>query len=56
MKWNFSGISEGETNAVLSLQADINPVMAMMARAPLQNFVNMLAQKLKDLADSGLIS
>jgi hypothetical protein len=56
MKWNFSGVSELETNAVLSLQADINPVMAMMAKAPLQNFVNMLAQKLKDLADSGLIS
>jgi len=56
MKWNFTVVSEMETSAVLALQADINPVMAMMAKAPLQNFVNMLAQKLKELAESGMIS
>ncbi len=56
MKWNFTQLSDSETQAVLSLEAGLNPVMAMMAKAPLQNFVNMLADKLGEIADNGLIS
>lgn len=56
MKWNFTQQAEKETLAVLSLEAGLNPVMAMMAKAPLQNFVNMLADKLGEMAENGLIA
>lgn len=56
MKWDFTPVTDLETNARLLLEADLNPVMAMMAKAPLQNFVNMLVQKLKEIAESGQIS
>lgn len=55
MKWEFLPSPGEETNTRLTLNADINPVMAMMAKAPLQNFVNILAQKLKEMAENGLI-
>lgn len=54
MTWKFSGNNE-ITDARLILDADLNPVMAMMAKAPLNNFVNLLVDKLKELAESGKI-
>lgn len=52
MIWKFAGI-ESNTETRLILDADLNPMMAMMAKAPLTNFVNMLVNKLKELAESG---
>ncbi|HSW68433.1 MAG TPA: hypothetical protein VLH16_07620 [Bacteroidales bacterium] len=33
------------------LNADMNPMMAMLAKTPLQNFINLLSQKLKEYAE-----
>ncbi|MHC1708395.1 MAG: hypothetical protein AB9842_12870 [Bacteroidales bacterium] len=54
MTWNFSGKNE-VTDTKLILDADLNPMMAMMAKAPLNNFVNLLVDKLKELAETGKI-
>jgi carbon monoxide dehydrogenase subunit G len=32
----------------INLNADLNPMLAMMAKRPLQNLVNIMADKLKD--------
>lgn len=40
--------AQGEENAevYLQLNADMNPMLAMMAKKPLQNFVNILVEEL----------
>jgi len=54
MTWNFIE-NRNLTDVRLVLDADLNPVMAMMAKAPLNNFVNLLVDKLKELAEKGNI-
>ncbi|MGC8865280.1 MAG: hypothetical protein ACP5O2_06100 [Bacteroidales bacterium] len=41
---------EDEQTCALTVvfEGDLNPMLAMMARGPLQNFVNLLAQKLSE--------
>ncbi len=46
---------EKACNVGLELNADLNPMMMMMASRPLSNFVNILAQKLKEICESGRI-
>lgn len=48
-------ISEKEdyTEVHCTLDASLNPMLKMMASRPLQNFVNLLAEKLKDTLESG---
>lgn len=38
--------SENASKAMVELNADINPMMAMMAKRPLQHLVNNIAEKL----------
>jgi len=45
-------ISENAAEIVLTIDADMNSFMAMMAASPLQNFVNLLATKLKEVMES----
>lgn len=33
----------------IAIDADLNPFLKMMAEGPLRNFVNLLAQKMKDI-------
>jgi len=40
------------TSAQIIFNAELSAMMEMLARKPLQNFVNMLASKLKELGDS----
>jgi hypothetical protein len=40
------GITHSEVK--INLNADLNPMLAMMAKRPLQNLVNIMADKLKD--------
>lgn len=54
MTWKFKAVNN-ETDTRLLLDADLNPMMAMMAKAPLNNFVNLLVDKLKELAESSKI-
>ncbi len=46
---------EKACDVVLELNADLNPMMMMMASRPLANFVNILAQKLREICESGRI-
>lgn len=51
----LSNINEEEMNrasVVLVLSADLSPMLKIMAERPLQNFVNLLAVKLKEVAES----
>jgi hypothetical protein len=45
---NLGNISESECSSLIAFNADINPMMKMMLQRPLQNFVNILNQKLKE--------
>ena len=47
-------ISENGNNASLQLvlQADLNPMMKMMAETPLRNFINILANNCQKLFDA----
>lgn len=49
---NTDAVSENSTEVVLVIDADMNPFMTMMAATPLQNFVNLLAGKLKEIMES----
>ena len=39
------------SNAQMKLNADLNPMLKMMAKKPLQNFVNLLVKKLKEVME-----
>jgi hypothetical protein len=43
--------NDNMTNAQIIFNAELNAMMKMLAAKPLQNFVNMLASKLKELGD-----
>ena len=45
-------VTDTSAEIVLTIDADMNAFMAMMAASPLQNFVNMLAAKLKEVMES----
>jgi carbon monoxide dehydrogenase subunit G len=44
--------SEGGTEVKATLNAKLNPMLKMMASRPLQNFVNLLVEKLKEVMES----
>lgn len=43
---------EKETRCTVQLDADLNPLLSMMAKRPLQNFVDLVAGKLKAHLDA----
>ena len=44
-------VEENKTNAIIMFKADLNPMMEMLAKSPLQNLVNILVSKLKQKFD-----
>ena len=44
--------AEKQTETQMIFKADLNPMLSMMVSKPLQNFVNILNQKLKDLFET----
>jgi len=44
--------NESEADVQIILNADLNPMLKMMAQRPLQNFVNLLVQKLKEILEN----
>ncbi|MDV7187187.1 SRPBCC family protein [Lutibacter sp. TH_r2] len=46
---NLVPVSENETEIQLLFAGDFNPMMAMMVKKPLQNFINTLTEKTKEL-------
>ncbi|MCD6113245.1 MAG: SRPBCC family protein [Bacteroidales bacterium] len=45
---NLYQLEEDKTEGQLIFDADVNPMLAMMAKKPLKNFINILSEKLKD--------
>lgn len=48
-------IDEFSCNARLEFNADLSPMLKMIASKPLENFINILAQKLREICESGTI-
>ena len=44
----LEALSENACRSIIRLHADMNPMLAMMAKNPLQNFVNLLNEQLKN--------
>lgn len=40
-----------KTTSIVEIDADLNPMMAMIARRPLENLVNVMAEKLNEAFD-----
>ncbi len=47
LKCSFNALEANKTESQLTFSADLNPMLSMMASKPLQNFVNMLNERLK---------
>lgn len=45
---HFNSLDTNQTETQIILNADLNPMLKMMAGRPLQNFVNLLVNKLKE--------
>jgi carbon monoxide dehydrogenase subunit G len=54
LKSHFKAIADDSTEAQLVFDAQLSPMIAMMATRPLQNFVNILVHKLKEYAEENL--
>ena len=46
------GANAGTTLAQIQFDADLNPMLRMMAEKPLTNFLNMLVNKLKEISEA----
>lgn len=49
---NINAVDASNCKASLDFDVELNPIMSMMASKPLQNFVNILAVKLKEYMES----
>ena len=52
---HIENVNDHHTNVQLILNADLNPMLKMMAARPLKNFVNMLTEKLKELLEAPIL-
>ena len=48
LEMNIGIVNETQCTSVINFHANINPMMKMMLQRPLENFVNILNQKLKE--------
>jgi len=51
LRFSIDEISDTSSTITTELNADLNPMLKMMASRPLQNFVNIITGKLKELID-----
>lgn len=51
MSFQISRVDEEQCEVVCSLEAKLNPMVKMMASRPLQNLVNLLVEKLKEITE-----
>ncbi|MCF8368230.1 MAG: hypothetical protein K9G76_04250 [Bacteroidales bacterium] len=52
LEFNLQEIDETNSKTQIQLNADLNPMLKMMASRPLQNFVDLLAGKLKEVVEA----
>lgn len=50
--WEFDSINDSKTKVRSFFNLDINPMMSMMVKKPLQNFMDILVDKLKEKMES----
>jgi len=48
LTWHIDSLEEEKANVKLVFEGSINPMVSMMVKNPLQNFVNVLVQKLAE--------
>lgn len=48
---NLTALENHSTAATVKLDAELSPMLAMLAKAPLNNFINMMAEKLKEVME-----
>ncbi|MBE0662746.1 MAG: hypothetical protein IH597_09775 [Bacteroidales bacterium] len=49
---NLSMQSPGQCMAIAELNADLSTMLSMIARKPLNNFINMMVEKLKEVLET----
>jgi len=49
---NLDSTDQHHCRAVVHLNADLSPMLAMLAKSPLNNFINMMAGKLKEVMET----
>lgn len=49
---NLSSQSTGTCSAIAELNAELSPMLSMIARNPLSNFINMMVEKLKEVLEA----
>jgi carbon monoxide dehydrogenase subunit G len=52
LSFDLSADNENRCRVQANLSAKLNPMLKMMASRPLQNFVNLLVEKLKEVMES----
>ncbi|MCK9164159.1 MAG: SRPBCC family protein [Bacteroidales bacterium] len=52
--WNFSPLSDNKTRVIAVFNLDMNPMMAMMVKNPLKNFIDVLVDKLKEKIETDI--
>lgn len=52
LSFSIDRIDDSVSEVVCSLEAKLNPMIKMMASRPLQNLVNLLVEKLKEILES----
>lgn len=52
LNFTLSDTIEGSSDCDVMLDADLNPMLAMMAKRPLQNFVDLISNKLQEYFQS----
>jgi carbon monoxide dehydrogenase subunit G len=48
IKTDINKLSENESQVKITFDADLNPMMAMLATKPLESFVKLVVEKLKE--------
>lgn len=51
LKFIIAEKSDSQSEITTILEADLNPMLKMMASRPLQNFVNIITEKLKEMME-----
>lgn len=50
----FSSLTDNKTKVTAVFNLDVNPMIAMMAKAPLKNFIDVLVDKLKEKIETDI--
>jgi hypothetical protein len=49
IRGNFEKLTDNQTSALIEITADLSPMLQLMISGPLQNLVNIMADRLKEV-------